>query len=84
MATGLQDVNDWCRHSYISASPAGSCVERNIMANLPKDRLMVGPLFEGLDVFGPWQVMTRKTRGGIVNNKRWAVLFLFVHQSRTH
>lgn len=54
------------------------------MANLPKDRLMVGPLFEGLDVFGPWQVMTRKTRGGIVNNKRWAILFLFVHQSRTH
>lgn len=35
------------------------------------------PLYEriGLDVFGPWQVMTRKTRGGIVNNKHWAVLF---------
>lgn len=47
------------------------------MANLPIDRLMAEPPFMnvGLDVFGPWQVMTRKTRGGIVNNKHWAVLF---------
>lgn len=51
--------------------------QHQLMAYLPKDRLMVGPPFMnvGLDVFGPWQVMTRKTRGGIVNNKRWAVLF---------
>lgn len=66
VVTGLQDVNDWCRHSYISASPAGSCVERNNFNSWPiyQNRLMVGPSFMNvdLDVFGPWQVMTRKTR----------------------
>lgn len=51
--------------------------QNQLMANLPIDRSIAGPPFMnvGLDVFGPWQVMTRKTRGGIVNNKRWAVLF---------
>ena len=29
----------------------------------------------GVDVFGPWTVVTRKTRGGQANFKRWAVLF---------
>ena len=28
-----------------------------------------------MDVFGPWQVITRKTRGGAANSKRWAVIF---------
>nr|XP_046258699.1 uncharacterized protein LOC124066389 [Scatophagus argus] len=27
------------------------------------------------DVFGPWEVTTRRTRGGQANSKRWAVLF---------
>ncbi|XP_072296391.1 general transcription factor II-I repeat domain-containing protein 2-like [Eucyclogobius newberryi] len=36
------------------------------MANLPEDRLVVEPPFTmvGLDVFGPWIVVTRRTRGG--------------------
>eukprot|EP00105_Crassostrea_gigas_P022480 XP_011442016.1 PREDICTED: uncharacterized protein LOC105338534 [Crassostrea gigas] len=47
------------------------------MADLPLDRLTPGPPFTsvGLDVFGPWPVVTRKTRGGSAQNKRWAVLF---------
>ncbi|XP_062611017.1 uncharacterized protein LOC134272834, partial [Saccostrea cucullata] len=51
--------------------------QHQLMADLPKDRLMVGAPFLniGVDVFGPWQVVTRKTRGGTVNNKRWAALF---------
>ena len=31
--------------------------------------------YVGLDVFGPWQVTTRKTRGGAVHSKCWAVIF---------
>ena len=48
-----------------------------VMAPLPPDRLITTPPFTnvGIDVFGPWQVITRKTRGGQANNKRWAVLF---------
>ncbi|XP_052706858.1 uncharacterized protein LOC128182315 [Crassostrea angulata] len=36
------------------------------MADLPADRLEPAPPFTnvGVDVFGPWQVVTRKTRGG--------------------
>ena len=48
------------------------------MANLPEERLIPGqPPFTsvGVDVFGPWNVTTRKTRGSIVNSKRWAALF---------
>ncbi|XP_066448142.1 uncharacterized protein [Eleutherodactylus coqui] len=47
------------------------------MASLPADRLSTEPPFTnvGLDVFGPWSVTTRRTRGGEANSKRWAVLF---------
>ncbi|XP_022345684.2 uncharacterized protein LOC111113788 [Crassostrea virginica] len=47
------------------------------MAELPKDRLEEAPPFSyvGLDVFGPWSVVTRRTRGGAANSKRWGVLF---------
>lgn len=46
-------------------------------ADLPIDRLSTEPPFThvGLDVFGPWSVSTRRTRGGYAENKRWAVLF---------
>jgi len=47
------------------------------MADLPVDRLTPAPSFSfvGLDVFGPWLVSARRTRGGVANSKRWAVLF---------
>lgn len=47
------------------------------MANLLTERLSTDPpfAFVGLDVFGPWQVTARRTRGGEADCKRWAVLF---------
>ncbi|XP_067309102.1 uncharacterized protein [Pseudorasbora parva] len=47
------------------------------MSDLPKDRLIVAPPFTyvGLDVFGPWNVVSRRTRGGSAESKRWAVMF---------
>ncbi|KAK3091643.1 hypothetical protein FSP39_021505 [Pinctada imbricata] len=47
------------------------------MANLPADRVTPGPPFStvGIDVFGPWYVVARKTRGGLAHSKRWAVIF---------
>ena len=47
------------------------------MADLPFDRLDPAPPFSyiGVDVFGPWTITTRKTRGGQAQNKRWAVMF---------
>lgn len=47
------------------------------MADLPVDRLTTEPPFTNVavDVFGPWLVVARRTRGGMSNTKRWAVLF---------
>ncbi|XP_073714092.1 uncharacterized protein [Misgurnus anguillicaudatus] len=47
------------------------------MADLPAERLQVAPPFTyvGVDVFGPWQVISRRTRGGCSDSKRWAVIF---------
>lgn len=47
------------------------------MADLPADRLQPGPPFTSLgeDTFGPWQIVTRRTRGGQANSRRCAVLF---------
>ncbi|XP_056430806.1 uncharacterized protein LOC130369492 [Hyla sarda] len=51
--------------------------ESQKMAELPKDRVNPEPPFTsvGVDVFGPWEVVTRRTRGGSADSKRWAVLF---------
>lgn len=47
------------------------------MADLPAERLQIAPPFTyvGVDVFGPWEVVSHRTRGGHANSKRWAALF---------
>nr|XP_055053838.1 uncharacterized protein LOC129438965 [Misgurnus anguillicaudatus] len=47
------------------------------MADLQHDRISMEPPFTnvGLDVFGPWNVSARRTRGGHALSKRWAVIF---------
>ncbi|XP_051810316.1 uncharacterized protein LOC127535739 [Acanthochromis polyacanthus] len=56
------------------------------MANLPEDRLVMEPPFTrvGLDVFGPWTVITRRTRGGCAESKCWAVLFSCLSTRAVH
>ena len=46
------------------------------MANLLTDRLEACPPFTnvGLDVFGPWEITTRRLRGGAANAKRWGLI----------
>ena len=56
------------------------------MADLPKDRLDPSPPFSyvGLDIFGPWSVVFRRTRGGVANQKRWAILFTCLTTRAVH
>ncbi|KAL4006296.1 aggrecan 1 [Sarotherodon galilaeus] len=56
------------------------------MADLPADRVAPEPPFTtvGLDVFGPWTIVTRRTRGGCSQNKRWAVLFTCMSTRAVH
>lgn len=51
--------------------------EHQLMADLPADRLQAAPPFTyvSLEVFGPWEVISHRTRGGKANSKRWAVMF---------
>ncbi|XP_056017291.1 uncharacterized protein LOC130053762 [Ostrea edulis] len=56
------------------------------MSDLPEDRLSPGPpfTFVGLDTFGPWSVLQRKTRGGSAQQKRWAILFTCLVSRAVH
>ena len=54
--------------------------------HLPIDRLTPAPPFSfvGLEVFGPWLVSARRTRGGMSNNKHWAALFTCLNTRAIH
>jgi len=56
------------------------------MGDLPVDRLSPGAPFTvcGVDVFGPWAVVARKTRGGLSQSKRWAVIFTCMATRAVH
>ncbi|KAJ7991249.1 hypothetical protein DPEC_G00295360 [Dallia pectoralis] len=56
------------------------------MADFPPERLHIGPPFTyvGVDVFGPWQIVARRTRGGQAQSKRWAMLFCCMSSRAVH
>ena len=57
------------------------------MSDLPEERVIPGhpPFsFVGVDVFGPWEIITRRTRGGAANSKRWAALITCLSASAVH
>ena len=56
------------------------------MADLPTERLSTEPPFSyvGIDVFGPWSVPYRRTRGGFASSKRWAVMFTCMSTRAVH
>lgn len=56
------------------------------MSDLPPEQLSVSPPFTytGLDVFGPWTVVARCTRGGQALSKRWAVLLTCMSTRAVH
>jgi hypothetical protein len=56
------------------------------MADLPAERLTPSAPFTvvGVDTFGPWNVTARKNRGGLAENKRWAILFTCLSTRSVH
>lgn len=56
------------------------------MADLPPQRLQTSPPFTyvGLDIFGPWSVTARRTRGGQAESKRWAIMFCCLSSRAVH
>ncbi|XP_062268020.1 uncharacterized protein LOC133973962 [Platichthys flesus] len=61
-------------------------MEEQRMADLPPERLKICPPFTyvGLDVFGPWSIVTRRTRGGQAESKRWAIMFSCLSSRAVH
>ncbi|XP_025764213.1 uncharacterized protein LOC109202672 [Oreochromis niloticus] len=64
-------------HHCVTSKRLRAPLSTQKMSNLPPDRLTTDPPFTnvGLDVFGPWFVSSRRTRGSVNQNKRWAVTF---------
>ncbi|XP_052062914.1 uncharacterized protein LOC127702663 [Mytilus californianus] len=64
-------------HKCVTCRKLRGKTEYQIMSDLPEDRLEPSPPFTnvGIDTFGPWTIVSRKTRGGYANSKRWAILF---------
>ncbi|KAL1280080.1 hypothetical protein QQF64_014680 [Cirrhinus molitorella] len=60
--------------------------EEQYMADLPLERLKVCPPFTyvGLDVFGPWSITSRRTRGGQAESKWWAIMFCCMSSRAVH
>lgn len=64
-------------HNCVKCKKLRGSFQLQLMADLPRARVEEAPPFTyvGVDVFGPWEITSRKTRGGLANSKRWAVLF---------
>lgn len=64
-------------HKCVACRKLRGKMQAQKMADLPRDRVTPEPPFTtvGLDVFGPWTIVTRHTTGGCAQSKCWAVLF---------
>ncbi|XP_063446815.1 uncharacterized protein LOC134726347 [Mytilus trossulus] len=75
--TGSKRLVSSVIHHCVPCRKLRGCLEVQKMADLPTDRIEPTPPFTnvGVDAFGPWSVIHRRTRGGCSNSKRWAILF---------
>ncbi|XP_062610035.1 uncharacterized protein LOC134271839 [Saccostrea cucullata] len=73
-------------HKCVTCKKLRGKLEYQKMADLPCDRLTSGPPFTsvGIDTFGPWKVVARRTRGGVINSKRWAIIFSCLSTRAVH
>ncbi|XP_061169486.1 uncharacterized protein LOC133178815 [Saccostrea echinata] len=64
-------------HQCVTCRKLRGQLQTQIMANLPSCRLQPVPPFTyvGVDTFGHLNVVSRRTRGGSANSKRWAIMF---------
>ncbi|XP_075315887.1 uncharacterized protein LOC142375626 [Odontesthes bonariensis] len=73
-------------HKCVTCKRLRGKLEEQKMSELPANRLSVSPPFThvGVDVFGPWTVTSRRTRGGHAESKRWAVIFTCLSTRAVH
>ncbi len=73
-------------HQCVTCRKLRGRLEEQRMSDLPMDRVTVVPPFShvGLDVFGPWSITSRRTRGGSADSKRWVVIFSCLSTRAVH
>ena len=73
-------------HKCVKCRKLRGRYETQKMADLPSVRLEPSPPFTavGVDAFGPWLIVSRRTRGGLAQNKRWALLFTCLSSRAIH
>ncbi|XP_038594061.1 uncharacterized protein LOC119917719 [Micropterus salmoides] len=73
-------------HKCVTCRRLRGKLEEQFMADLPPERLKTCPPFTyvGIDVFGPWSISTRRTRGGQAESKRWAIMFSCMSSRAVH
>lgn len=73
-------------HNCVTCRKLHGSLLQQKMADLPCDSITPGPPFSavGVDVFGPWDIVTRRTRGGVANRKLWAIIFSCLTTRATH
>ncbi|KAK3545643.1 hypothetical protein QTP70_008781 [Hemibagrus guttatus] len=83
---GVKKLINSILHKCVMCNKLRGKITEQKMADLPIDRLSTEPPFTyvGLDVFGPWTVVARRTRGGQAQSKRWAVLFTCMSTRAIH
>ncbi|XP_065944078.1 uncharacterized protein [Magallana gigas] len=84
--TGAKRIVSSMIYSCVTCRKMRRKPEHQFMADLPEDRLTPGPPFSsvGVDTFGPWEVLARRTRGGLAHAKRWAVMFSCLSSRAVH
>ncbi|KAI4895228.1 hypothetical protein NFI96_027576 [Prochilodus magdalenae] len=82
---GKRAINKVIHNCVICRRLRGKTGEQK-MGDLPVDRLSTEPPFTyvGLDIFGPWSIVSRRTRGGCANRKCWAVIFTCMSTKAIH
>ncbi len=73
-------------HQCVTCRKLRGRLEEQRMSDLPMDRVTVDPPFThvGLDVFGPWSITSRRTRGGSPDSKRWVVIISCLSTRAVH
>lgn len=73
-------------HKCVTCKKLRGKPQEQKMSELPADRLASSPPFThvGVDIFGPWTVAARRTRGGHAESKRWAAMFTCLSTRAVH
>ena len=72
--------------SCVTCKKLHSATLKQTMADLPRDWIEPSVSFTnvGFDVFSPWTVVTKRTRGGAANSKCWGLVFTCLSSRAIH